>query len=316
MKRNIKKVKDDFITIARMTQPQLKTWLRGELTRHGYDVITGDGYLYARGDYVLLTAHMDTVHEKQCKKVQTVTYIDDCIISAPNGIGGDDRCGVWSILDIVPRLISYGIRPAVLFCEDEEIGGVGSGKFCKTDYIKELSSLKYLIEIDRKGSNDAVFYDDGNYDFHEYIEQNTGCKTEYGSFSDISILCPACGVSGVNLSSGYYNPHMKTEYVVVSEMVHTADVIVKLVKHSVENDIPQFKYIDAYDKWDDFRWYAPKSGGYGYDDVQGVEFSFYDEKKQERTEVYESFSFYEAVGQLMVDFPDLSWNDVYDYQLF
>lgn len=314
MKRSIKTVKDDFAKIARMTQPQLKTWLKVVLENHGYTPIDGDGYLYARGDVVLLTSHMDTVHKDPVKKVFTQTYFDDVIISSPQGIGGDDRCGVWCVLDVLPRLLSYGIRPAILFCEDEEIGGVGSGKFCDTEYIQELSKLKYLIQIDRKGYNDAVFYDDDNQDFHKYVERVTGYKTAQGSFSDISNLCPACGISGVNLSCGYYEPHQLTEYVVASEMVHTADVIVKMVRDTVSNDIGAFEYIDGYAGYGAFSGYG--TGAFsGYGDVCGMEFIFI-EDGAEKVEYYDCTTFYDGIGQLMVDHPTITWTDVQDYNWY
>ena len=43
----------------------------------------------------------------------------------PDGIGGDDRCGVFNILDI----LSQGYLPHVIFSWNEEIGGVGATKF-------------------------------------------------------------------------------------------------------------------------------------------------------------------------------------------
>lgn len=308
MKRSIKKVKDDFVKLARMTQPALKNHLRDVLDACGYDVIDGDGYLYGRGDVVLLTAHLDTVHVKPVKKVYTQTYFDDVVISSPQGIGGDDRCGVWAVLDVIPRLLSRGVRPAVLFCEDEEIGGVGSAKFCETPYIEELTALRYLIEIDRKGDNDAVFYDDSNRKFQKYITETTGYKLAYGSFSDISHLCPACGRSGVNLSSGYYNPHTTSEYVVASEMAHTADVIVKLVLDTIQNDVPAFDYEDAYTGYGAFLRYGT--------DISGAVFYYTGTDGIQKEDWIDAYTFSEAVGEFLMAHPSIPWADVLDYELF
>ena len=164
-----------FIEICKASQKELKKMLEIVLFEMWYEeLITGDGYLYAKGTIpVLLTAHMDTVHKENVKDFYE--YYDkekkQHIISSPQGIGGDDRCGVYMILEIIKTH-----KCSVLFCEDEEIGGVGSDKFCKTELVKELSELKYLIELDRANGTDAVFYDCDNDDFTKFIEDNTGYK--------------------------------------------------------------------------------------------------------------------------------------------
>ena len=65
--------------------------------------------------------------------------------------------------------------------------------------------------------------------------------TNFGSFSDISFLCPAWEVAGVNLSVGYYNEHSNSEYLCVGQLF---DIIekVKLMLKDVEN-VVYFKYI-------------------------------------------------------------------------
>lgn len=311
--RDLKQVKTDFVTIARATQAELIRQLPEKLRAAGYDVIRGDGYIYARGQHVLLTAHMDTVHALPVKRVQTIAETDDIIVSSPQGIGGDDRCGIWVILDVLPRLIADGIRPAVLFCEDEEIGGVGSGKFCRTEYIDELAQLKYLIELDRKGNNDAVYYDDANTKFHKYIRQVTGYKEAHGSFSDISHLCPACGVSGVNLSVGYYNAHHTDEYVRVAEMAHTADVVVDLIKDTVAGDIGAFSYVDA---WEAGGYYTGAFLNDYYECADRfVEFQFVEDCVVQYDTACGS-TLDECIGKLMLNHPGLSWSDVLDYEIF
>ena len=172
-----------------------------------------------------------------------------------------------------------------------------------------MSGLRYLIEIDRKGYNDAVFYDDDNPEFHKYVTQITGYKEQYGSFSDISNLCPACGVSGVNLSSGYYNPHTLQEFVVVSEMVHTADIVMKLILDTVQNDVPAFQYIEAYYE------YGGHGAFSGYADCAGAEFYFY-ENGAEKYAYYDCLSVYDAIGQLIMEHPTITWNDVTDYNMY
>lgn len=248
----------EFVDLCKPKQMELKKILENKLLDSGYtDIIVGNGYIYAKGTVpILLTAHMDTVHKQPVKDFYE--YYDEekkqHIISSPQGIGGDDRCGIYMILELIKTH-----KCSVVFCEDEEIGGVGSKKFCETEFPSDLSNLNYLIELDRKGNNDAVFYDCENYDFMDFIEKNTGYRENYGSFSDISNLSPACKVASVNLSCGYYNAHTTSEYVVVEEMLNTIEVVRKLLDVECE----QFEYIESE--------YIYRDYNYGYSYNKGSE---------------------------------------------
>ena len=72
-----------------------------------------------------------------------------------------------------------------------------------------------------------LIYDDANKDFHEYVE-NFGFETNWGSFSDISIICPSWGVSGVNLSVGYEDEHFEIERLFISTMQKTILKVCKM----------------------------------------------------------------------------------------
>lgn len=219
--------------IFRMTQKELKASLKEKLQRRYETVIAEDGFLYAEGNLpVILVAHLDTVHHE----VPSIIYYsqEGRYVMSPQGIGGDDRCGVIAILSILQET---SLRPHVIFCEDEEIGGVGASKFCKK--IAEVKA-NYMIEIDRKGDNDCVFYDCDNPEFTEFVE-GFGFVTEWGSFSDISIIAPHLGIAAVNLSSGYYNPHTNHEYV---DLVALRNVIDK-IKDMLNTETSKFEYIES-----------------------------------------------------------------------
>ena len=181
-----------FTEICKMTQSEVKKYTAKQLKKTHENVTVGDGFVYAKGNFpVLLVAHMDTVHKALPR---TIMYFKDTdILTCNEGIGGDDRCGIYIILEIVKRY-----NCSVLFCEDEEIGGVGAKKFIKTEIAKTVDP-NYIIEFDRKGKNDAVFYDCGNQEFELFITERF-FKTNWGTFSDISILAPFIGVAAVNLS--------------------------------------------------------------------------------------------------------------------
>lgn len=230
----------DFKDICRMSQSDLKNYMETYLKECKYTPINGDGFLYAKGNEpVLLVAHLDTVHKMKCTEINE----KDGKISSPQGIGGDDRCGVFMIMNIVKEL-----HCSVLLCEDEEIGGKGAGKFCKTPNIKTLD-VNYMIEFDRRGNNDAVFYSCGNKDFEKFVCNNTGFKFADGSFSDISKLAPAAKIAAVNISCGYYNAHTTNEYVVYDEMMHLIEMAIKLIKTKCEKP---FEYVERKCTFDNF----------------------------------------------------------------
>jgi hypothetical protein len=256
-------------------------------------VIVGDGYVFAQGDFpVLLVAHMDTVHKEL---PQTILYNKKTdSLSSPQGIGGDDRCGVYMVLEVVKAF-----NCSVLFCEDEEIGGVGAEKFIRTDLAKTLE-FNYMLEFDRKGSNDAVFYDCANDEFEAFITKEF-YKTAWGSFSDISVLAPFFECAAVNLSCGYYNAHTTNEYVVISEMQESIFQACKILDKTTEND--RFAYVDGYmgTAWDDW----------GYEELIYL-IEWYDEKtKQDEWAEVQAISKAEAIGKFCMEHPTVPYNNLY-----
>ena len=241
-----------FIKLCKLNQSELKAYVTKRLIYAGYTPIIEDGYVYAKGAQadVLLTAHLDTVHKERVSEV----VIDGAKISSPQGIGGDDRCGVFIILRIISET---KLRPSILFCEDEEIGGVGSLRFSESEYVTDLEKLKFLIEIDRRGDCDAVFYTCDNQEFKKYVTEVTGFTETWGTFSDICNLSPICGVASVNLSCGYHHEHSKEEYVNYDEMMKAKRAVVKLIKASVKANA--YEYIEE----------MYVSGGYDYGIIGG-----------------------------------------------
>lgn len=222
-----------FATIFQLEAKSLKNSLYKELKSMGYKPINNEDFLYAEGNApYMVIAHLDTVHKIP---PNIICYsADGNYIMSPQGIGGDDRCGVYIILEVLKKL---PFKPYVLFTMDEEIGGLGAKAF--VDYMDNPPDLKYIVEYDRKGNQDCVFYRCDNRDFVEFVE-NFGFNEAYGSFSDISIIAPAFGVAAVNLSSGYYNPHTQYEYVCMQDM---RDVIEKSVEMLCA-DCETFEYIE------------------------------------------------------------------------
>lgn len=314
----------EFVEICKKSQNALKQYVYDELGKYYEDVKAGNGWVYVKGTCpVILTAHMDTVHKEPVKDFWGSERADGKhIISSPQGIGGDDRCGVYMILNI---LETTDMRPTIIFCEDEEIGGIGSDKFLKEKITLPL--IKFFIELDRGNGNDLVFYDDDNYEFADWCEEKTGYKTAFGSFSDISHFCPAYGISGVNISCGYYNAHTTDEYVVLEEMINSIAVTKELMKAAEDEKVDTFEYVEyKYSKysengyWNDRIW----NDAYTYNSIKKekkknymteVIFYYLDENYSEHEEVVTAEGFLSAAGAFLLEHPELRWADVFDYDV-
>ena len=290
-----------FIKMCKMSQKQLKKYVVKQLRKTHNTIHTGDGYVFAKGTLpIMLVAHLDTVHEKLPDKFYYDQQTDS--ISSPNGIGGDDRCGVYMIFEIVKKY-----NCSVLFCEDEEIGGIGAQKFINTKTANELE-FNYLLEFDRKGSNDAVFYDCDNPEFTEFITKDF-YKEATGTFSDISELAPFFGCAAANLSCGYYNAHKKDEYVVFGQMERSIKAACDILERTTEKD--KFEYIEAkhyysnyYGGWyDDYNYYDNEDKYYVIE--------YYGKNGTEWAEIIAT-SEAEAIGKFCIEHPTIPFGQVVD----
>lgn len=209
---------------------------------HGKAMGVKGSFILVKGNApIMLVAHLDTVHAEPVKEI--CASADGNILMSPQGIGGDDRCGVYALNKIYELA---EIKPYLLFTCDEEVGGVGAEQFCLAHSAgllpAELNALKLLVEIDRRGKKDAVYYDCYNPDLEKYISSK-GFKTAYGSFSDISVVAPELGVAAVNLSSGYYNAHTLHEYINVKHLERTVSKVTEIISDAAQINFQQFKYI-------------------------------------------------------------------------
>jgi hypothetical protein len=205
--------------------------------QHKYTTIyTTEDYILAEGDIpIALCAHMDTVFMRPAQEI----YYDreQNVLFSPDGLGADDRAGIFAII----KIINSGLRPHIILTTDEERGAKGALEVATLEC--PFKDLKYIIELDRRGRNDCVFYDCDNPAFVAFIESYNFCKA-LGSFSDISIICPEWGIAGVNLSIGYENEHSLGEVLHVDYMNATIERVKDILQENGEAD-PQYKYIPS-----------------------------------------------------------------------
>lgn len=197
------------------------------------NVIATKEYIIAIGDIpIALVAHMDTVFKFPVSDL----YYDQKkgVLWSPEGLGADDRAGIFAII----KILQEGLRPSVILTTGEEEGGVGACAICERYPECPIPGLKYMIQLDRHGTNDCVFYDCYCPEFVDYVESFGFCE-RWGSFTDISFLMSEWQIVGVNLSVGYEDEHSKQEILCVNPLF---DTIKKVKKMLTEKDIPDFVY--------------------------------------------------------------------------
>ena len=212
-----------------------------KLEKLGYKDIeyVGDN-LFAHGNVpIVLMAHADIVGTDYPTEF-IYEKNNDIIRANQRTLGGDDRCGGYIILEALKKL---NVRPYIIITHDEEKGCIGAEEFVSKMPYNEYE-IKFMIELDRRGSNDLVYYDcDGHADFMKFCETHTGWKHAIGSFSDICSFMEAWKICGVNLSCGYYSEHTNKEYVVISEMLNTVNTLVNWLNNIDYDTLETFEYI-------------------------------------------------------------------------
>lgn len=209
-------------------EDRMRDFIKSYISRNIYGCeVTEDntGNLYVRkGDadiYPAMCAHIDEVHYHKHRKI---IFDGDLVYGKSRrgeriGIGADDKNGIYAILE---TLMEMPVMKA-LFTVGEEYGGVGAGEA----NLGFLSDCSIVMECDRKGNNDLItsiyetdICDDETRD--KLMGLGYGFKEEIGIFTDVYIL-KRRGLKApcVNVSAGYYCPHLDIECTVLSELDNT-----------------------------------------------------------------------------------------------
>ena len=179
--------------------------------------------------YPLICSHLDTINDSKKIKLQNSDIeIDGDIIrlsqsSLAKCLGGDDRCGVYTALQLIDLGFPYGFA---FFC-DEEIGCIGSSILAKD--IDENESITAFIGLDRRGLDNVAVYGYDNSDLINLFE-NEGYIEVDGSITDVSVLSEQSSrnLACVNLSVGYYNEHTKMEFINIFAIQRAIKTLIKL----------------------------------------------------------------------------------------
>jgi len=214
-----------YKNLCGMNQVQTRQFMAQFLRHQDYKNVTlTNNYVYAEGDIpIALVAHSDTVFKTLPREI--FHDQEKNVIWSPEGMGADDKAGILMMIAIIKK---YDLKPHIIVTANEEIGCLGASSLVKKVPNCPFAECKYLIQLDRRGADDCVFYDLDDIEFEKYIE-SFGFKTQWGSFSDISTIAPAWGIGAVNLSVGYEDEHSYQERLYVNWWQATLEKVVKML---------------------------------------------------------------------------------------
>jgi acetylornithine deacetylase/succinyl-diaminopimelate desuccinylase-like protein len=193
----------------------------------------GNIYNISKKGIPLFVAHMDTVRSNDgvCPPI----VINGGRISSPNFVlGGDDLNGVFLLINL---LLDEEVN--FMFTMDEETVYKASSKFFiikKENFDLIRDNIPYFVVLDRKGNNDLLIEGAYNRYGSEFFEKKIGeFGIMYGYKIGRGIMCDAdylqvTGVSGCNISVGYYNAHMQNEYIEWNDILKAYRFIQSLVQ--------------------------------------------------------------------------------------
>lgn len=158
-------------------------------------------------------------------------------------LGADDRAGCAALAILGPAFPQHSI-----LLTDEEESGCHGARSAASLIPSELKAHAFAIEIDRRGSDEMVFYDGSvNKPFRDWLASHLpNWNQARGSVTDISVICRETEICGVNFAAGFRDEHTSSETLSYACWLNTLKAVTKLLSFS---SFPKFP---APDKWASF----------------------------------------------------------------
>ena len=257
-------------------------WIRNNVPEARVDIDREIGNIYVTkgvsDTFPCLVSHIDQVQSIHSRDFQAIETKEIIFGYSPKnkrleGLGADDKNGVWICLRC---LLKYE-NIKVAFFVGEEVGCVGSSK-ADMDFFKDV---RFVIQCDRRGSSDLIAsICSTEIASKEFIEatghEQFGYHLEEGMMTDVLTLKEnGLGVSAVNMSCGYYDPHSDHEFTIKKDLINCLNFVEHIIENCTEVYPHQYDY---------------QMGGY-FDDC------YYD-------------FFYDELYELLQMYPDLTLGEV------
>lgn len=199
--------------------------------------------------YPCLVSHIDQVshcnHSKDFKAIETRDIIFG--YSPKNrrfeNLGADDKNGVFICLECLKKHDAI----KVVFFREEEVGCRGSSEAMMSFF----DDIRFVIQPDRKGNSDLItnisYSELCSEKFLEEVEpEKWGYREENGLMTDVLTLKEnGLGVSCINVSCGYYNPHTDEEVTVKKDLMKS----LSFIEHIIEDCTDVYPHILYYGYW-------------------------------------------------------------------
>jgi hypothetical protein len=245
LKRELIGIIDDLVRIYSPSGQELPVveYSKNLLLKSGFEVVVDEfkNVIASRGKYapedklVCINAHTDTVQKKGDEGVQFLVFYDwvrDAFHSNNRAmIGGDDKCGIAVAL----TLAAYTDLPMkIVLTSGEEVGSIGAESMDR----KHFDDVEFTFTVDRMHGGDLISEYCGltlapDTFVKRFIAMSESIGVNYkdtsGSIADAYVF--AQYAPAVNLSSGYYNPHSNSDYILVKETYNT----MLAIKNAIEN---------------------------------------------------------------------------------
>lgn len=224
-------------------------WLDSQSFKCDYYIDEIGNLIVTKGEsqtYPCVVAHMDTVHKivKDYSVWHTIPEPGKTVKlfakkgDISTGIGGDDKCGIYACL----YMLQHIPKIKVVFFTQEEVGCVGSENIDKAFF----DDCRYVIQLDRRHAHDFIDkHFNGRTTSPEFrseighLKKARGFVSTTGTITDsIKLWQNNIGISCVNISSGYYEPHTDNEYIIIDELWNSVqlakEIILTLKPHRYE----------------------------------------------------------------------------------
>lgn len=248
--------------------------------------------------YPCVVAHLDQVQKKHSKDFKVFEY-DGVLFgySAENkrqeGLGADDKNGIWVGL----KCLEHFDDIKVAFFHSEEVGTVGSGQADMSFF----EDCRFVLEADRRNGGDlitdicgSICSDEFKNDIADLADAH-GYKATSGMLTDVETLSDnGLGLSAINMSCGYYNPHTDEECTVVDELWNCLSFVFDIIASCQK----VYTFTRKKSSWGSYGSYG-SYGGYG-----GYEKGWWNYKGGKYDKDYDTY--YD-------DDNDLDWRDFYGY---
>lgn len=190
--------------------------------------------------YKCIVSHTDTVHSIKANRAVYEHNGNLFAMAESNlqygskvaqvGIGGDDKCGVYTCM----KALSDFDNIKAVFFRFEESGCKGSN----ASNISYFNNCNFVIQCDRRNNFDFITHTNGIKVASEEFEKKMkpiyeefGYSKQIGIATDVGTLKRrGLGVSAVNLSSGYFDPHTPYETINLKGLQNCYNLVTAMFK--------------------------------------------------------------------------------------